>query len=167
MGAMVGAMLVVVAVIVAFVVLRSALRSGVEVEPEAVDYLASVETAELAGLDVVHPRALPAGWRATSVDLRAGDRPEWGLGVLTVSGAFVGLRQADRSPDELLDSYVDEETTAGGPVNAAAEVAPRWESWSDQGGDLAYTAAVGGETILVYGSASAAEIEQFMALLTR
>lgn len=167
MAGMVGAMLVVVAVIVGFVVLRSALRPGVEVQPEPVDYLESVETAERAGLDVVHPRTLPAGWRATSVDLRAGDRPEWGLGVLTGSGAFVGLRQADRSAGELLDTYVDEETTAGGPVDAAAAVAPRWESWSDEGGDLGYTAEVEGETVLVYGSAPATEIEQFMALLTR
>ena len=69
---------------------------------------------------------------------------------------------------ELLDTYVDEETTAGGPpATAAAAVAARWESWSDEGGDLGYTAEVGEQTVLVYGSAPAAEIEQFMALLTR
>lgn len=167
MAGMIGAMLVVVAVIVGFVIFRSALRNDVEVEPDAVDYLESVALAHEAGLEVVYPTSLPPGWTATSVDLAAGDRPEWGLGVLTESGGFVGLHQADRSVDELLDTYVDKEVTAGDPVEVAPEVASSWETWSDDGGDRGYTAEVGGDTVLVYGSASAGEIEQFMDLLTR
>jgi hypothetical protein len=167
MAGMIGAMIVVVAVIVGFVIFRSAFRNDVDVKPEAVDYLESVALAEDAGFDVVYPESLPSGWTATSVDLAAGDRPEWGLGVLTGSGSFVGLHQADRSVDELLDTYVDKEVTAGDPVAAAPDVAPSWETWSDEGGDRGYTAEVGSDTVLVYGSASAAEIEQFMDLLRR
>jgi hypothetical protein len=167
MAGMIGAMLVVVAVIVGFVIFRSAFRNDVEVHPDAVDYLASVALAEDAGIDVVYPASLPPGWTATSVDLRGGDRPEWGLGVLTASGSFVGLHQTDRSVDELLDTYVDKEVAAGAPAAVATRVAPSWETWSDDGGDRGYTAEVGGDTVLVYGSASAEEIEQFMDLLTR
>ena len=167
MAGMIGAMIVVVAVILAFVIFRSVFRDDVNVEPDAVDYLESVALAEEAGFDVVYPESLPSGWTATSVDLAAGDRPEWGLGVLTGSGSFVGLHQADRSADELLDTYVDKEVTAGDDVEVAPEVAPSWATWSDDGGDRGYTAEVGGDTVLVYGSAPAEEIEQFMDLLTR
>lgn len=167
MAGMVGAMIVVVVVIVGFVVFRSVFRDDVSVEPDAVDYLESVDLAREAGFDVVHPTSLPSGWTATSVDLAAGDRPEWGLGVLTGSGAFVGLRQADASVDELLDTYVDKEAVEGDPVEVAPAVAPRWATWSDDGGDRGYTAEVGDDTVLVYGSAPAEEIEQFMDLLTR
>jgi hypothetical protein len=45
-----------------------------------------------------------------------------------------------------------------------------WQTWSDSGGDLAYSATLGppldGQTLLVYGSASAAQQEAVIAQLT-
>ena len=40
-------------------------------------------------------RSLPSGWVATSVDYLPGDRPAFGVGMLTADGKFVGMRQQD------------------------------------------------------------------------
>ena len=45
-------------------------------------------------------------------------------------------------------------------------VASTWETYSDEGGDLAYAAEVGGMTVLVYGSADRDDIEQLVGSLT-
>lgn len=49
-------------------------------------------------------------------------------------------------------------------------VAPEWQTWTDEGGDTAYVAELGAgrraETVIVYGSASAAELQRVMELLT-
>jgi hypothetical protein len=167
MGGMVGAMLVVVVVVVAFVALRGLNREQPDVRPEPVDYLAAVEQARSAGITPVHPPALPDGWIATSVHVAAVDSPEWGMGVLTDDGAFVGLRQEDVGVDSLVSTYVDEEATRGNEVDLEGELPGPWQSWSDEGGDVGYTTELGDEALLVYGSAPRRDVEAFAALLER
>ena len=124
--------------------------------------------ADDAGLAVVRPSELPEGWQATSVDLVAvGDDPRWGLGVLTDDGDFIGIRQQDASEDDLARLYVDEEPVEGDEVSLASDVASTWQTWSDDGGDHGYSTELGDEALLVYGSAPAEQIEDYIGLLAR
>lgn len=166
-GGMTGALIVTVLVVIAFVTWRGLFRGEVDDTPVAVDWRDSVEVAQQANLSVVHPRDLPAGWTATSVELAAGDDPRWGLGVLTDDGDFVGIRQQDASVDDLVELYVDEDADAGDEASVTSEVADTWQTFTDDGGDTGYATEIGDEALLVYGSAPAGDIEAFMGLLTR
>lgn len=166
-GGLVGAMIVTVAVVVAFVAFRAFFRDQPEVRPEPVDYLAAVAHAQDQGLRPVHPRELPAGWVATSVTSTAGDTPSWSLGLLTDEGDFVGVQQEDTSVDSLLETHVDEEVSEEGTVATPGSVAREWAAYADEGGDHAYAAELGRQTVLVYGSAPAEDLEEFLGLLDR
>lgn len=122
--------------------------------------------AEDAGLSIVHPTRLPEGWMATSVDLRAGDEPRWGLGMLTDEGDFVGLRQQDASIDELVHTYIDEEADSGPEASVHSDIATTWQTWTDSGGDHGYSTEVADDSLLVYGSAPPEDLEAFLGLLT-
>lgn len=160
---MVGAMLVLLLVIGAFVAFRALNREELEVEPERVDYLAAVGFAQEAGLDVVYPASLPETWKATSVDSRPGEL--WSIGFLTPDG-FAGVAQRDAAVDDLLETYVDEDTTELEPVDLDGSVARSWQVYGDDGGDLGYVAEVGPDRVLVYGSAPAADLELLAEALT-
>ena len=162
---LIGAMIVTVLFVLAFVGWRSLFRNDVDERVEPVDWTESVQVAKQAGLDVVRPRELPDGWTATSVDLRAGDEPRWGLGVLTDEGRFVGIRQQDTSVSDLVETYVDEDASEGDEVRVDSAVSDTWQTWSDDGGDHGYSAEVGDDVVLVYGSAPAADIEAYLGLL--
>lgn len=164
---MVGAMVATLLVVLAFVAFRAVTRDDLEIEPEPVAYLSVVERAEAEGHQVVHPPELPVGWIATSAELVPGDGVEWGMGVLTGDGDYVGLRQEPASPADLVETYVDEAATEEGQVRIEGPLGGTWQEWSDEGGDLGYTTEVRGDTVLVYGSASAEELRAFAGLLTR
>ena len=160
------AMVVTVVAVGAFVVLRSLLSTDVEIEPDNVDYLEKVEQAQGAGLEPVYPPAIPEGWQATGAEVTPGDPSGFGLTFLTADDKFVGLRQEDDGLDDLLEEYVDESTDEGDLFEVTGSVASTWETYSDEGGDLAYAAEVGGVTVLVYGSADRGDIEQLVGSLT-
>ncbi|WP_426241666.1 DUF4245 domain-containing protein [Nocardioides sp. LHG3406-4] len=164
---MVGALLVTVIAILGFVGLRALNRNDLEASPETVDYLEAVRNLQGAGRQVAYPPSLPGGWRVTSIDSVPGDHPVWGLGMLTDRGDFVGVRQEDESADDLVEAYVDEEATQGDPVSAPGSLAPSWETWTDQGGDVGYAADVDGETVLVYGSAGVDDVRELLERLTQ
>lgn len=164
---MIGALIVTVLVVLAFVAWRGLFRTDVDNTPVAVDWQESVELAQQADLPVVHPRDLPAGWTATSVDLFAGDEPRWGLGVLTDAGDFIGIRQQDTSVDDLVELYVDEDAEAGDDASVPSDVTGTWQTWSDDGGDHGYSTELDDDALLVYGSAPVEDIEAYLGLLTR
>jgi hypothetical protein len=166
-GGMTGALIVTVVFVLAFVAWRALFRGDVDETPQAVDWQDSVQLAEQADLQVVHPSELPAGWTATSVDLFAGDDPRWGLGVLTDDGHFIGIRQQDTSIDELVRVYVDEEAEPGDDASISSEVSDTWQTWSDSGGDHGYATELGDDAVLVYGSAPVADIEAYVGSLIR
>ena len=166
-GGMTGALIVTVLFVLAFVAWRGLFRTDVDSAPVAVDWQESVELAQQADLEVVHPRELPAGWTATSVELSAGDDPRWGLGVLTGDGDFIGIRQQDTSVDDLVQLYVDERAEAGDDASVPSEVTDTWQTFSDDGGDHGYATEVGDEAVLVYGSAPVEDIEAYLGSLTR
>lgn len=166
-GGMTGALIVTVLFVLAFVAWRGLFRGDADDTPVAVEWQESVELAEQAGLQVVHPVELPAGWTATSTDLAAGDDPRWGLGVLTADGDFIGIRQQDASVDDLVEQYVDEKAEAGEDASVPSAVTDTWQTFSDDGGDHGYATELGDESVLVYGSAPVEQIEAYLGSLTR
>jgi hypothetical protein len=164
---MTGALIVTIVFVLAFVVWRAMFRGEGETKQPEVDWQASVTLAQQADYRVVHPRDLPAGWSATSAELRAGADKRWGLGVLTDDGDFIGIRQEDASVDELVEVYVDEKAESGDDTTVASDVTDTWQTWSDDGGDHGYSTEVGDEAVLVYGSAPVEDIEAYLGLLTR
>ena len=77
--------------VLAFVAWRGLFRNDSDETPTPVEWKDSVALAEREGFQVVHPRELPAGWTATSVDLTMAGEQRWGLGVLTADGTFVAM----------------------------------------------------------------------------
>jgi Protein of unknown function (DUF4245) len=163
---MIGAMLITLVVIGAFVAFRALNRDELEQRPEAVDYLETVQLVQEAGVSVVYPPTLPEGWIATSVDYTPGERPQWGLGLLTDDEQFAGVRQEDAALDDLLATYVDEQTSELDDAEIPGSVAHRWQVFEDEGGDLAFAAEVGDDWVLVYGSASRDDLESIVKSLT-
>lgn len=162
-----GAMIVTLLFVMAFVGWRALFRADVDNDPEPVEWRESVTLAQQAGLDVVHPQELPEGWIATTVDLRAGDIPRWGMGVLTDDGDYIGIRQEDATIEQLVSVYIDEDYVPGEPVRLDSDVATTWETWSDAGGDHGFSTEVGDDAVLVYGSAPVEDVESYVELLTR
>ena len=162
-GGGVGAMVVLVVCVLAFVGLRSFTRDNVDVTPDAVDYLSAVEQAQDAGAVGVYPPSLPRGWKATSIDFV---RPAWGIGMLTDDQKFVGIRQSDDDLSSLLTTYVDGFAVQGDVVSVPGALTELWQEWSDAGGDHAYSASVGQDKVLVYGSASTEDLLTIVRSLT-
>jgi len=167
---LIASMVVTVLVVAGFVLVRAALSDNEVVRPTAVDYNEAVSAARGAGIQVAYPTSLPAGWDATSVTFEPGPRPRWGLGILTADGTFAGVQQRDDDLEDMLTTFVDEEPTQGADVAIESALGGTFSTWSDSGGDHAYAAevAVGDrtETILVYGSASTADLRTLVELLT-
>ena len=166
MAGMIGAMLVLLVAIGGFMAVRAVTRDTPEAEVEPVDYLAAVRDQQRIDRRVVYPTTLPEGWTATSVDYVPSRQPSWGIGMLTDEGTFAGVRQQDESVSVLLDQFVDEDTTDEGTIDTPGAIAPRWDVYTDEGGDTAYAAEVEGETLLVFGSADAEDLEALIELLT-
>ncbi len=162
----IGSMIVLVVAVLAFVVFRGAFRDNAAVEVDPVDYLAVVAPAQESGFDIVYPPSLPTGWKATSVDFDPGAHPDWGVGLLTDTGKFVGVRQEDDDIDRLLATYVDKSPQEGALVTVDGAIVPEWREWSDQGGDHALAATVGDYEVLVYGSAPVGDLLTVVRSLT-
>jgi len=164
---LIGALIMTLLVIGAFVLVRSLTRADVEIEREPLDYAAAAEAARGAGFDVVAPASLPDGWIATAVDLDQTEPPLWGMGVLTDDDLFVGLRQEDESVQDLVELNIDEDAVEGDPLELDSAVGSTWQTWTDEGGDTGYSIEYGDQTVLVYGSAPAGDLQEFIGLLER
>lgn len=145
-------------------------RSDFESKPTPVDYLDTVEALQLSGQTPVYPAQLPEGWIATSVRVPTEPEPYFMVGMLTEDDEFVGVRQEDASFGALLAGSVDEETEqADGytvPDSVGRPLAREWEGYTDSGGDTAYLAEVGDETVMVYGAAPAEDLHAVIDALT-
>ncbi|MDP2775698.1 MAG: DUF4245 family protein [Nocardioides sp.] len=157
---------VTVLAVLAFVAFRAVTTEDLVVRPEPVDYLDTVELAQDSDLQIVYPPSLPDGWIATNVAVVPGDRPAFGLSILTDDETFIGVRQEDASLADLLTTYVDEEAREEDPTQFDSPIATTWETYSDEGGDLAYATEVGDDTLLVYGSAGADDLRLLLESLT-
>ena len=162
---LIGALIVTLLAIGAFVLVRSLTRADVEVEREPVDFAAAAEAARGAGFDVVAPAALPDGWIATAVDLEQTDPPLWGLGVLTDDGRVrrVSGRRTSRSTTSSSSTSTRTPSRGRPARRSTASSARTWQTWTDEGGDTGYSIEYGDQTVLVYGSAPAADLQEFIA----
>jgi hypothetical protein len=163
---LIGALIVTLLVIAAFVAFRALNRDELETSPGPVDYREQAELAQEAGLEVAYPSELPSGWRATNVEVAAGERPVWAVGILTDEQRYVGIRQEDDQLDDLLATYVDEDVEARAPIRVEGSVAREWQVFEDEGGDLAYAAELDDEVLLVYGSAGEEDLRLVLERLT-
>ena len=161
-----GALIVTLLVIGAFVAFRALNRDELEVPPGSVDYLEQAGLAQEAGLEVVYPRDLPAGWQATNVEVVPGERPVWAVSLLTDDRRFIGVRQEDDQLDDLLATYVDEDVEARPDIRIEGSVAKEWKVFEDDGGDLAYAAELGDQVVMVYGSAGEDDLRLVLEQLT-
>jgi hypothetical protein len=165
-GGLIGSMIVLVLVVLGIVVFRGAFRNTPSYEPEPVDFEAVVASLQEGGLTPVYPATLPEGWFAKDVWFERGDRPEFDLALTTADEHFAGLHQEDEDVRALVDGLVGADATQGETVAIDSEVAPRWQTFSDPGGDHAFAAEVAGQTVLVYGSAPQEELRTLVETLT-
>lgn len=163
---LIASLVVTVLAVLAFVGFRALTTEDLEVRPEPVDYLETVEQVQASDLQVVYPPELPEGWTATNVAYVPGDRPAFGLSILTADETFVGVRQEDESLSDLLATYVDEEASEEEPTEFDSPIATTWETYTDEGGDTAYATEIGDDTLLVYGSASEDDLRLLLESLT-
>lgn len=166
-GGLLGAMVVTLGLVVGVVVLRSINRDELSVEPDRVDYLATVRSLQDSGEQPVYPRSLPDGWTATSVRVEPGPGFSWRVGILTDDERFVGVADSVRSARDLVAEHVDENARTDSPVRIDGALAEVWAAYSDSGGDHALAAQVGDRTVLVYGSASVADLQAVVRSLTQ
>jgi len=170
-GGLVAAMIATVVFVAAYVGFRALTRDQPDIEPR-VDYASCVGYLQEADVQVVYPRSLPPGWTATSINFENGAPPQWRIGLLTDDDEFVGVVQDQDDVDDLLDHYVDPSPSQGddaAPENSLGVTT--WQTWSDAGGDHAFSTVLeagplAGQTVLVYGSASVADQEAVVGLLT-
>jgi hypothetical protein len=170
-GGLLAAMVVTVLFVAAYVGFRALTRDQPDVE-EDVDYLSCVAYLQQADVTVVYPGDLPPHWTATSIHFERGTPPRWRIGMVTDHDEFVGVVQQQEKVEDLLHSYVDDTPAQGrdaAPVNTLG--AASWQTWSDAGGDHAFSTVLdsgplGGQTLLVYGSASVADQEALLATLS-
>ncbi|WP_147384767.1 DUF4245 domain-containing protein [Nocardioides cavernaquae] len=162
---MVGAMIVTLLVIIVFVAFRAVNRDELIVRPEAVDYLQTVEALQQGDdLDPVYPPTLPEGWIARRAVFSA-EHLAWELDILTDDEKYIGLRQAVMPEQDLIEEYVDEEGEPEGSTGLGGTMNLEWEGWKVDGDDTAFTTKIDGATVLVFGSAPAAEVKAFAASL--
>jgi hypothetical protein len=162
---MIGAMIVTLLVTAAFVAFRAFNRDDLSVNPQSVDYLEQVHALQQGNdLDPAYPAKLPEGWLARRAVFSA-DNLAWELDVLTDKTKYIGVRQAEMSAKDLVLKYVDPKGTPASEVTLAGAVAPTWQVWTVDNGDVAYTTTLGHDHLLVFGAAGASTIKAFAASL--
>lgn len=162
---MIGAMIVTLLVTIAFVAFRALNRDELSVDPEAVDYLQTVEALQQGNdLEPAYPATLPEGWMARRA-VFAANNLAWELDVLTDKKKYIGLRQAELSEKDLIQKYVDPEGVPASEITLAGAVASTWQVWTVDNDDVAYTTELGDEHLLVFGAAGAKQVKAFAASL--
>lgn len=166
---LIGAMVICLVVVLGYVAFRAVNRDDLEVRPEPIAYLAATAFAQEAGTDVLYPAELPEGWQVTSLVDSPGDRPTWGMGMLTDNDAFAGFTWADKDRSQVLREVLDDEFEADEPdrtVEVETDLATQgWELWSE-GRNLALTTELGDRVLVVHGSAGEARLVQLAEQLT-
>ncbi len=165
-GGLVTALLITVVAVGGLLWVLGLFRSDTSIRPDEVDYLAIAGEAQDAELAPVYPASLPDGWFATAYEIQPGEEPVLEIRLLTGDDDFAGIHQSSASASELVRTYVDEDATPTDIYSDADSVAGAWQGYEDEGGDTAYAAEVGGKTVLVYGSASAEELQDLIGRLT-
>lgn len=155
--------LAVVLVLVGVVVVLSVADQPGPVVRE-VDYAGAVAQArEQMPYDVLAPRPLPAGWRATSARTRPeGDAATWHLGLVTRSGDYAAVEQTDGARATFVDRFLGGSRSAG-TVEIAGATWRRLEGGEPEPRGLVRT--VDGVTTVLAGSAGWGDLERLASAL--
>ena len=171
-GGLVAAMIVTVLFVGGYVGFRALTRDQPELDPD-VDYASCVAYLQDADVSVAYPQSLPSQWRANVIHFVRGNPPGWRIGLLTDRDEFVGVVQQPDDADDLVDAVRRREPPSRATTRhrRTAWVSTSWQTWSDPGGDHAFSTELSsgplaGETLLVYGSASVADQETVLRALT-
>ena len=160
---MIGAMVVLLLVVGAFVLFREVNRNEPADPAKAVDFERPVQYARTAAdFAVLAPDKLPEGWIATSVMFDEGRRQAWHVGFLTDERRYVGLEQGQRSVATMIEDFVDEEATQGEDVVIDGVT---WETWTDEGEDLALVRKADDVTTLIVGRVPLETLEELIRTL--
>jgi hypothetical protein len=170
-GGLIGSMIVLVLAVVGFYVLQNVTHDQPDGKPTGYDYLGTVRAVQSAGTKVAYPRTLPAGWIANGEpSFTPGDRPVWGMPMLTRAGTFVGIQQQDAPLQDMLGQALPNGARPGPDVHLGSRLtgpeSKTWSSWSDGKRDHAFATKVGSDTLLVYGSASVDDLKTLISRLT-
>lgn len=169
-GGLVAALFITVVAVGGLLWFLGLFRADVDNRPAPIDYLETVGEAQDAKLSPVYPASLPAGWIATGFDIdsgtASGKRPVLEIRMLTDDDKFLAIHQEAASATELVRKYVDEDASATDIYTADGSVAEAWQGYRDSGGDSAYVSEVDAQTVIVYGSAPAADLEELVDRLT-
>lgn len=112
----------------------------------------------VARFDVVAPRRLPDGARATSARFTAS---AWHLGVVTADGKYIGLEQAPVQPATLIHD-VAPRSRPSGSARVGGQV---WSGRVESDGDRVYVRDMGESSVLVVSSADAGVVERYVESL--
>lgn len=160
---MIGAMAVLLVVVIGFVLFRDVNRTEPESPIEPVDWRQPASYARgVADFPLLAPRRLPDGWIATSVRFTDGTQQAWHLGLLTDRERYVGFEQSPRPVEEMVEEHVDPEAEEGPSVRVDGET---WQTFEDEGGDLALVREDEAVTTLVVGRVSQDALEQLILTL--
>ncbi len=160
---MIGALLVLLVVVGGFVLLRDINRNDPASPVEPIDVAGPAEYARSAAdFPLLAPETLPEGWIATSVRFTEGNRQAWHIGTLTDEERYVGLEQAERPLSAMVEEHVDEEAVQGEDVTIDGVV---WQTWTDEGDDLALVRQESGVTTLLVGRVPQETFEELLATL--
>jgi hypothetical protein len=137
---------------------------------DAADFQGELAAARSAEpFAVAAPAGLPATWKLTSANYQppGATAADWHLGYLTPSGGYVSLEQTTESVAEFLHDQNADATSAGTvPVEGATPTTwRRYTGTTPSALRTILTRTDGKAQVIVAGSASLAELEQFAAAL--
>jgi Protein of unknown function (DUF4245) len=113
------------------------------------------------------PSGLSGQWRLTSARFEPADVSPtgadlWHLGWVTPANRFAALEQSDGSVEQLVRSVVGNAQQTGSGAGSFAG----WQRWTgDPSNWTVYVRQLGSSTLVIYGSASDAELAQLVAAL--
>jgi hypothetical protein len=155
-------MVVLLVVIGGYVVFRAVNRNDVADPVTPFDWRGPATYArEQADFTVLAPSRLPDGWIATSARWTGGRDEHWHLGMLTAQKQYVGVEQEDRSVEDMVHEYVDENAAQGKDVRIDGRT---WQSWFDDE-DQALVLEQKDVTTLVVGTLDQKTVADFVTTL--
>lgn len=135
---------------------------GGDREVTVVDPAPSIAEARRAGLPVLSPRGLPGDWKPTSAVVRtAGGSTTLRIGYVSPSGGFVQLVQSDADAAVLLRRELGD----GRPTGTEQIRGTPWHAYPGRAGERALVRTEPTRTVLVLGTAPAAELRTLAASL--
>lgn len=111
---------------------------------------------------VLTPGSLPDGWRANSVRFDPSGRKQWHLGVLTDKDVYIGLEQARRPVEALLEDHADG-SEAAGTVTIGGET---WDLRTGPRQRVTFVREADGAATLVTSNADREVVERYIASLS-